>query len=251
MREVNGRWTRPRIPSFSGQYPGELALSPDGNTIVFSSNQPVEGSVNTTEFWVWKVERVGADWGRYEPLGPAVNSGRFAGYSSLSRSGNLYFFLEREDGLGGDDIYMSEWVDGQYAKSRNLGDSINTNLKEADPFITPDERYVVFCRREDESVLDLFISFRRVDGSWPIAQNMGDKINSSAAYFYPSISADGKYLFFTSTRSLYPSYSESAMTYEEKIQIFNSPGNGNSDICWVSTKVIEEIKRSIIDLEEE
>jgi len=160
MREVNGRWTRPRVPSFSGQYQGELALSPDGNTIVYSSNQPFEDSANTTEYWIWKVEREGADWGKSDPLGPAVNSGRFAGYPSLSNSGNLYFYSERKDGMGGDDIYMAEWVDGQYVESRNLGESINANLKEVDPSIAPDESYLIFCRSEEDSGWDLFISWQ-------------------------------------------------------------------------------------------
>jgi hypothetical protein len=242
MREVNGRWTRPRVPSISGQYQGELALSPDGNTIVYSSNQPFEDSANTTEFWVWKVEREGADWGKSEPLGPAVNSGRFAGYPSLSNSGNLYFYSERKDGMGGDDIYMAEWVDGQYVESRNLGESINANLKEVDPSIAPDESYLIFCRREEDSGWDLFISFRREDGSWSKAVNMGNKVNSSASELCPSISPDGKYFFFTSFRSIYKPYSEMPLTYEEKIKILNSPGNGLRDIYWVDAKIIEQFK---------
>jgi len=239
MREVNGLWIKPRIPSFSGRYQGELMLSPDGNMIVFSSNQPFENSKNTMEYWIWRVKREGADWGCPKPLGPAVNSGRFAGYPSISRTGNLYFFSERDDGLGKDDIYMSEWIDGRYTEAQNLGKSINTNLAEADPAIAPDESYIIFCRREGESGWDLFISFKKKDGSWSLAKNMGEPINSDASDFCPSLSADGKYLFFTSTRIRLPTYSEIPITYEEKIRFLRSPGNGNSDIYWVDAKILE------------
>lgn len=214
MRKVNGRWTSPRVPHFSGRYQGELAISPDGNTIVFSSNQPF------------------------------VNSEGFAGYPSLSARGNLYFFSEREGGVGMDDIYVSEWANGKYAESQKLGDSINTNFPEADPFIAPDESYMIFCRREEGRGWDLFISYREEGGSWSLAKNMGETINSDATEYCPSVSADGKYLFFTSTRTTHLPYSDVPITYEEKIRILNAPGNGNSDIYWVDARIIEKLKPS-------
>ena len=61
-----------------------MDISPDGNTIVFSSDQPFENSPELNEFWIWKVERSGLDWGLPEPLGSAVNSEGFVGYPSLS-----------------------------------------------------------------------------------------------------------------------------------------------------------------------
>lgn len=242
MEEVNGRWTKPRVASFSGRYGGEMTLSPDGNTVVFSSNQPFENSPSLTDYWIWKTEKEGSDWSSPKPLGPTVNSGKFAGYPSLSNSGNLYFFSERDDGRGGADIYVSAWVEGQYAESVNLGDSINTNLDDVDPAIAPDESYVIFSRRKENGVLDLFISFRMKDGSWSEARNMEERINSDASEFCPVISADGKYLFFTSTRSLFPAVYEAPITYEEKIRILNSPGNGNSDIYWVDAQIIEDFR---------
>ena len=137
---------------------------------------------------------------------------------------------------------MSECINGQFSESKNLGESINTNLKEVDPSIAPDESYIIFCRREEGRGWDLYISFKKRDGSWSIAKNMGDQINSNAAEFCPTMSADGKYLFFTSTRSNLPSYSKIPITYEEKIHFLRSPGNGNSDIYWVDAKIIETLK---------
>jgi Tol biopolymer transport system component len=244
MREVNGRWTKPRVASFSGCYPGELTISPDGNTIVFSSNQPFENSPDQASYWAWRVEREGMEWGRPKPMGPIINSGKFAAYPTLSRNGNIYFYSEREGGMGKDDIYMSEWEDGRYKESRNLGNSINSNLKEVDPFIAPDESYIIFVRRDDDGFegWDLFISFRKEDGSWTKAKNMGEPINSIASEICPSVSPDGKYFFFTSRRTIHKNYSETQLTYEEKMKILNSPGNGEEDIYWVDAEVIEDLK---------
>jgi hypothetical protein len=32
------------------------------------------------------------------------------------------------------------------------------------------------------------------------------------------------------------------LTYERKLKILNSPGNGSSDIYWVNAKIITELK---------
>ena len=106
------------------------------------------------------------------------------------------------------------------------------------------EFYIIFLRRDKEGFggFDLFISFRKEDGSWTKAKNMGAPINSSASELCPSVSADGKYFFFTSYRSIYKPYSEMPLTYEEKIKILNNPGNGLGDIYWVDAKIIEQFK---------
>jgi hypothetical protein len=136
---------------------------------------------------------------------------------------------------------MSEWIDGRFTESRNLGDAINTSQGEADPAIAPDESFMIFCRREKDSGWDLFISFKREDGTWSPAQNMGDRINSCASEFCPTLTPNGKYLFFTSTRGFYPEYSDTPLTYAEKMRILNSPSNGNADIYWVDAGIIAEI----------
>jgi hypothetical protein len=71
---------------------------------------------------------------------------------------------------------------------------------------------------------------------------MGETINTSATEVYPFVSADGKYLFFGSNRRTHKDYSETPLTYEEKINILNSPGNGNTDIYWMDAAIIESLK---------
>jgi hypothetical protein len=129
-----------------------------------------------------------------------------------------------------------------------LGDSINTEeFYEEDLFIAPDESYLMFCRRDDGfGSWDIFISFRKEDGSWTKAKNMGEPINTSASEVYPFVTSDGKYLFFSSRRTTHKNFSATPLTYEEKIRILNSPGNGNQDIYWVSAQIIGDMQQKIL-----
>jgi Tol biopolymer transport system component len=244
-KEVNNRWTNPQVASFSGKYHGKFSLSPDGNKIVFSSNRPLDGRGEPIDsYYSWIVERTDTGWSKPKNLGPQINLEKtYSAYPSLSKNGNLYFFSNREGGMGKADIWLSKFVDGRYSEPENLGKSINTKVYEVDPFIASDESYIIFCRRDDEfGRFDLFISFRKADGSWTKSKNMGEKINSSASEICPSVSPDGKYLFFASDRRKHKPFSEVPITYEEKIKILNSPGNGSYDIYWVDAKVIANLK---------
>ena len=251
MKQINGQWTTPRVVSFSDMFNGDFVLSPNGNKIVFSSNRPFEkGGKPEEDYYSWIVEKSSTGWGEPKNFGPLINSKKsFAGYPSISKNGNLYFFDNREGGKGGCDIYVSKFTNGHYTEPENLGTSINTDLDEADSFIASDESYVIFCRRgEGFGGLDLFISYRKEGGGWTVAKNMGEKINSDASEICPSLSTDGKYFFFTSNRVLYKNFSEKPITYEGKIKILESPGNGSEDIYWMDARIISELKPAEIKL---
>jgi hypothetical protein len=250
LSEVNGHWTTPDVASFSGHYQGDFTMSSDGNTIVFSSNSPFTGTGKPqNDYYSWIVERKENGWGKPKPFGPLINSTEsFAACPTIADNGNLYFFSYRAGGKGNDDIWMSECIGDLYAEPVNLGDSINTVDFDLDPFIAPDESYIIFARIDKERTgnFDLFISFKKKDGTWTRAGNMGTKINSNGSEFCPTVSPDGKYLFFTSNRRLYESYSEIPLTFERKLKILNGPGIGSADIYWIDAKIIEELKRDAL-----
>ena len=105
-------------------------------------------------------------------------------------------------------------------KSFRLDFPINTGYNEHDPYIAPDESYLIFTsnRPGGYESADLYICFKNTDDSWAEPINMGNKINSDKYDYCPILSPDGKYLFFSSYRT------------------------GNGDIYWVDAKVIEELK---------
>jgi hypothetical protein len=251
LREVNGHWTKPEVAPFSGQYQGDFTMSSDGERIVFSSNSPFVGTgAPQDDYYCWIVEKTENRWGKPKPFGPLINSTEsFAGCPTIADNGNLYFFSDRAGGKGNDDIWMSECVSGNYAEPVNLGDSINTVDFDLDPFIAPDESYIIFTRIDKERKGDsnLFISFIKENRKWTHAVNMGEQINSSGWEFCPTVSPDGKYLFFTSNRRLHESYSKIPLTFERKLKILNSPGNGSADIYWMDAKIIEELKQDVLN----
>ena len=128
-------------------------------------------------------------------------------------SSNKMAAEEREDDF---DIYFSENIDGEFREAIGLSDSVNTSGYEADVFVTPEESY--FCARRPEGLGrgDLYISFKNTDGTWTKSINMGATINSENHELCPFVSKDGKYLFYTS----------------------------NQDIYWVSSKIIDELRKS-------
>jgi Tol biopolymer transport system component len=220
------------VAPFSGQVIEGFDIAKDGNSIVLVSRAPLDGDRGPSETArVRFIERSEEGWGEHKPLGHAIR-----GYPTIAENGNLY--------LATGDIWISRYIDGEYSEMENLGDSVNTEeFYEEDPFVAPDESYLLFCRRDDGfGAWDIFISFRKDDGSWTEAKNMGETINTSATEVYPFVTPDGKYLFFGSNRTVHADYSETPLTYDEKIAILNSPGNGNHDIYWVDAKVIDELR---------
>jgi hypothetical protein len=232
MQEKTGCWTKPEIAPFSGQIIEGYNISPDGKKMFITSHRPLDSKGGPDEKGrIWVSEKSDGDWGKLRPLKPSI-----FGYLAVAESGNLY--------LATGDIWLSEFINGDYAEMEKIGDSINTDeYWEEDPYIAPDESFILFCRRDDGfGSWDIFVSFRRDDGTWTEAKNMGGKINSSASEVYPFVTPDGKFFFFSSRRTIHKSYSETPITYEEKIRILNSPGNGNADIYWVDARIIQDLK---------
>jgi hypothetical protein len=185
----------------------------------FGSTRPVNG-IPQDDFKIWYVERIGNSWSNAKFLDSPVNGGRRALYPTVSLRGTMYFQAIRDDTLGVRDIYYSELVNGKYKEPVHLGDSINSIYGEGDVLIAPDESYIIVnCsgRPDTKGRSDLYISYKKEDGTWAELKNMGDKINSSGSDYCPMLSPDGKYFFYTRTDT------------------------GNGDIYWVDAQIIQEL----------
>ena len=131
----------------------------------------------------------------------------------------MFFQAIREDTLGSRDIYYSRLVGGRYTEPVHLGPEINSAYGEGDVLIAPDESWMIVNsngRPDDLGRGDLYISVKKGDGSWTALKNMGEGINSPQSDYCPMLSPDGKYFFFTSTRT------------------------GSGDIYWVDARIILE-----------
>ncbi len=223
---TNGAWTRPEEAGFSlrGQ-DGDFIIAPDDQTVLFASGRPVEkGGSSLRDHNIWKTVRTSSGWKEPELLASPVNTDAHESYPSLSADGTLYFFSRREGGFGQSDIYLSEPVNGRYEEVVNLGNIINTEHHEVDPFIAPDESYLIFAsdRPGGYGSDDFYICFKSSDAEWLPPMNMGDQINSRHTEYIVNVTLDGKYLFFTSDK------------------------NGSRDVFWVDREVIDALKTKLL-----
>lgn len=244
MKRDNDKWTPPQVASFSGKHSDfDPFFSIDGNRLYFISRRPLKEQEKPNEDTdIWFVERTETGWAEPQNAGLTVNSDKDEYYISVTKDGTLYFTSACDGGKGSWDIYRSKFIDGNYAKPENLGDSINCQYPDWDPFIAADESYIIFtsARPGGHGGGDLYICFRKEDGSWTKAKNLGDKINSSDYEYCPAVSPDGKFFFFSRFGgSSQKFHSQTQRTYNEFIEMFNSVQNGLGNIYWVDHKIID------------
>ena len=212
---IGDTWTAPKTILSNPNYGfNDPFLSPDEQRLYFISNRSKDGLTAIQEHDIWYVEKQGEGWSSPINAGPNINSNKSEYYMSFTQDGTMYFSSNKEQ--DNFNIYYSKQVNGEFQEAVVLGDAVNTSNYEADVFVDPKEQYIIFCARRPEGLGrgDLYISFKNTNGSWTKAVNMGDKINSKSHELCPFVTADGKFLFYTS----------------------------NQDIYWVSTAIIDQLK---------
>jgi Tol biopolymer transport system component len=197
----NNKWQH----SVVARAASEPSISPDGNTILFKNGY---------------IERTSDGWSEMKSLGEPFASISIM-RSAISSNGTLYFdtFNRAQD----IPLRYSRLIDGKYEQPKSLGPQFGIGRYNAHPYIAPDESYIIFdsVREGGYGSSDLYISFRAADGSWGPAINMGDKINTTASEKNPSVSPDGKFLFFD---------------WRTK------PRNEDVTIYWVDAQIIETLR---------
>ncbi len=236
---INGKWNQPEIASFSGKYKDfNPSVSPDGSKLFFISNRPVnEKKKFDTD--IWMVEKTADGWSEPKNLGDSINTSGFELGCSVAADGTLYFSTT---GISGNlDLYKSIFINGRYQKPQNLGDSINTAASETDPFIAPDQSYIIFSSQGRPDGLvgkgasaeyprsDLYISLFK-NSHWTSPKNLGSPVNSEAEENTPFISGDGKTLFFTSERNFVTTPMNKKLEYDVLENYLHGSANGLGDI---------------------
>lgn len=224
----------PRIASFSGRWTdGEPHVAPDGR-LWFVSNRPA-GDGGRKDFDIWFVEPTANGWSTPRNAGTPLNTAGNEYYPTVTDSGALYFTARYESGAGGDDLYRAAREGGGFAKPVNVGPPINTPDDEYNAFVAPDESWIVFGRSGR-----LWISHRE-KGAWSEPRDLTAELgNRGVGAMSPSLSPDGRFLFFTSSAKPEEEYGTGPEVGEgvlagarEEPRIF-----GYQDIYWVSAEVL-------------
>ena len=170
----------------------------------YISTRPLSKLDSIQDYDIWYSDRLKDGWSEPINAGPMINSERDEYYISFTTSGAMYFASNKEDRRNFD-IYKSENSEGSYTQAVLLGSKVNTSDYEADVFVDPQERYMIFCSRRPDGLGqgDLFVSFKDEDGQWTEALSLGDKVNTKEHELCPFVSHDGKFLFYTSNKDIY------------------------------------------------
>lgn len=235
--KTDGQWGKPEVAPFSGKWRDlEATFSPDGQYIYFSSDRPITGNAKK-DFDIWRVKRLpGGQWGEPKNLGLTVNSAKDEFYPSITKSGNLYFTTELENGRGSEDIVVCKPTANGYSKPELLAEDIDSKYDEFNAFVDPDEQFILFTsygRMDDMGRGDIYISHKDKSGRWLPVKHLPTSINSSSLDYCPYVTRDKQYLIFTSNR-LNPEFADGKTRDVEQVKaLLSSPGNGMDDIYWV------------------
>jgi len=231
MTMTDGVWSAPEVASFSSDFTdNDIAMSVDGNRVVFRSNRPLSGQSTDEQrdsLYLWTSVRTDTGWTDAEAVAFNGRTDIPGGYPSLTHDGTLYFTTKELEDPGPKDIHRSRSIDGAFAAPENLGDTANSPYGEGDLFVSPDGSFlIVSCYDHPENIggesLDLWVSFRTADESWTAPANLGPPINTEYGENCPAVSPDGRFLFFN------------RYTGEE--------GNDENGTYWVDARILDRFR---------
>ena len=174
----------PEFENEEGLNQAALAISPDGNTLVYARGNSTS-SKDFPETMLFVSYFRGA--GYTQPIWMPVNEEDTWWNSTPAFSSDgteLYFASNRPGGYGGIDLYKATKLDnGDFGNAVNLGPTINTAGNELFPRYTKDGKFFFASDGHPGfGKLDLFVAEKNVDGIQVIS-NLGTSFNSQADDF--------------------------------------------------------------------
>jgi outer membrane protein OmpA-like peptidoglycan-associated protein len=135
-----------------------------------------------------------------QKMGPAINTEASEYLPSISVDGKTFIFTRFQN--GDENFYFSTKSDTGWTNAKAL-ESLNTTMNEASQSVSADGRLFVFTacnRKEGQGSCDIFFTEQMPNGTWTAPKGFGPPINTKAWESLPSISADGRTLYFSSDR---------------------------------------------------
>jgi hypothetical protein len=206
LNQINENWTDAKILNISGKYQDiEPFYSNNGNRLYFASNRPIYNDVTRDDYNIWYSDRIEDSWSEPIALDSIINTRGDEFFPSLSDKGNLFFTATRDDGIGREDIFMSEFIDNEFTVPKPLPGEINTSKFEFNAYISPEENLIIFSsfgRSDGFGGGDLYISRKDDSGNWTASKNLGKSINSNKLDYCPFVDWKSRNFYFTSERML-------------------------------------------------
>ncbi|MEM9361337.1 MAG: hypothetical protein AAGA43_01830 [Bacteroidota bacterium] len=210
----NGKWSTPRKVDFTkGKKVGEMHpfVSPNGKRIHFAAHDSFTLPHHKESVKAWYVDRLENSWSEAIQLDSPINDD-FVFYSNEAKNGDLFY-----TNVSKRKMYYAPKKSSKYSEVHEI------DTRGFHGFISPSQDYLVINARNQEDKdrkSDIYVYFKKNDGSWSQPINLGDEVNSNFSETCPSITPDGKYLFFG--------------RYNEEREL--------SNFYWVSTEVITKVR---------
>ena len=209
------KWTTPKKANFTkGKKVGEMHpfVNPTGDKIYFTAHDEFTLPHHKESVKTWYVNRLENSWSNAIQLDSPVNED-FVFYSNQAKNGDLFY-----TNVSKRKMYYAPNKNGKFPEVKELGIEVGFH-----GFISPSQDYLVVNARNKEDAQrksDIYVYFKKKDGTWSKPINLGKEVNSNFGETCPSITPDGKYLFFSR---------------------YNEEG-GIPNFYWVSTEIISKLK---------
>jgi Tol biopolymer transport system component len=218
----NNKWKPVQQMDFTeGKKVGEMHpfISPKGDKIFFTAHDEFTLPEHKESVKIWTVNRLENSWSKATQLDSPVNDD-FVFYLNQAKNGDLYYF-----NISKFKTYYAPNKNGKFPEVHEVG------IGGVHAFMSPSLDYIVVNSRNRENTerkSDIYVYFKEKDGTWSKAINLGKGVNTNFGETCPSITPDGKYLFFSR---------------------YNEEG-GVPNFYWASTEIISKLKMAYFNKEQ-
>lgn len=211
---IDKKWTSPEKANLTNglkRAEMEAFVNHNGTKIYFTA-------YDSRDVRIWCATRSGNWWSNATLLDSPINDNDMVFYSTVAKNGDLFYknVTKRK-------LYYAPNINGKFPETFETGIEYGSH-----GFIAPSQEFILIDAKKDNDKTkdkDIHICFKMKDGTWTKPINLGDGVNSDFTESCPSISPDGKYLFFSR---------------------YNEEG-GLPNIYWVSAEVIYRLQSEYLN----
>lgn len=209
---IDKKWTNPKKANLTkGERRSEFEafVNFSGKKIYFTAN-------NSSDVKIWCASRSGNWWSNAKVLDSPINDD-IVFYSNEAENGDLFY-----KNVSKGKMYYAPNKNGKFLEIFEVGIEYGSH-----GFIAASQDFMLIdARKENDKTKDkdIHVCFKKKDGAWTNPINLGTTVNSNFNETCPSITPDGKYLFFSR---------------------YNEEG-GLPNIYWVSSKIIDDLKKEYL-----
>jgi len=207
------KWAIPKKANFTNDNKKnelEAFVSNNENRIYFTAYDSIFSDEK-----IWYVNRLENSWSNAIELDSPINDD-IVFYSNDAKNGDLFY-----TSISKGKTYYAPNKNGQFPKVHEvrIEFGVHAFISSSQDFLLVNGRNKEDDQRKDN---DIYVYFKMKDGTWSKPINLGNDVNSNFDETCPSMTPDGKYLFFSR---------------------YNEEG-GLSNIYWISAKVIDRLRPS-------